>query len=123
MACLYYDMRQFQESSVRDDLQFGAELGSIAASIAAGHGFSSPMRLVPSGPTALFAPIYPYLLGGIFKLFGTFSYTSSLLIRTIQCAISAATLWPVYAIANKVFGKAVATASAWIWVIFPGAIY
>jgi len=123
IACLSYDMRHFQQPSVRDDLQFGAELGSIAASLAAGHGFSSPMRLVPSGPTALFAPLYPYLLGGIFKLFGTFSYTSGLLIRTIQCAFSAVTCWPVYAIGKKAFGKTIGTASAWIWVFFPGAIY
>lgn len=123
IACLYFDMRHFYETSVRDDMQFGAELGSIAASIASGHGFSSPMRLVPSGPTALFAPIYPYLLGGIFKLFGSFSYTSSVLIRTIQCAFSAFTCWPIYAIGRKVFGKAVGTAAAWVWVIFPGSIY
>ncbi len=123
MACLSYDMRHFQQTSVRDDLQFGAELGSIAASIAAGHGFGSPMRLVPSGPTALFAPIYPYFLGAIFKLFGTFSYTSSLVIRTVQCAFSALTCWPLYFIGKRVFGKTVGAASAWIWVFFPGAIY
>jgi 4-amino-4-deoxy-L-arabinose transferase-like glycosyltransferase len=123
MACLYFDMRHFQEPSVRDDLQFGAELGSIAASIANGHGFSSPMRLVPSGPTALFAPLYPYFLGGIFKLFGTFSYTSSLLIRTIQCVFSAVTCWPLYVIGKKAFSKSIGFASACIWVFFPGAIY
>jgi len=123
MICLYWDLHHFYESAVRDNLQFGGELGSIAASVAAGHGFSSPMRLVPSGPTALFAPIYPYFLGGIFKWLGTFSYPSSVLIRTIQCALSAFTCWPLYAIARKAFGKTVGTATAWIWVFFPGSIY
>jgi 4-amino-4-deoxy-L-arabinose transferase-like glycosyltransferase len=123
VACLYYDTRLFQEPTVRDDLQFGAELGSVAASIANGHGFGSPMRLVPSGPTALFAPIYPYLLAGIFKLFGTFSYASSLVIRTLECAFSAFTCWPVYSIARKAFGSKVATTAAWTWVFFPTAIY
>ena len=123
VGCPYYDMHHFYQSFVRDDQQFGAELGSIAASIAAGHGFSSPMRLVPSGPTALFAPIYPYFIAGIFKLFGTFSYTSSVLIRTIQCAFSAFTCWPLYFIARRVLGKAAGAATTWIWVFFPGSIY
>src|SRR5579871_967457 len=123
MACLYYDMRHFYEATVRDNLQFGAELGSIAASIAAGHGFSSPMRLVPSGPTALFAPIYPYFLAALFKWFGTFSYTSSVLVRTIQCAFSAFTCWPIYSIGTRIFGRTVGATSAWIWVFFPGSIY
>jgi len=123
VAYLCYSMRHFQQPSIRDDLQFGAELGSIAASIASGHGFASPMRLVPSGPTALFAPIYPYLLAAVFKLFGTFSYTSSLVIRTIECAFSAFTCWPIYVIGKKSFGRTVGTAAAWTWVFLPGAIY
>jgi 4-amino-4-deoxy-L-arabinose transferase-like glycosyltransferase len=123
VAYLAYDMHHFQQTSIRDDLQFGAELGSVAASIASGHGFASPMRLVPSGPTAIFAPIYPYLLAGIFKLFGIFSYTSSLVIRTIECALSAFTCWPIYVIGKKAFGKAIGTAAAWTWVFLPGSIY
>jgi 4-amino-4-deoxy-L-arabinose transferase-like glycosyltransferase len=123
MLCLYYDFRHFREAFVQDDLQFGAELGSVAASIASGHGFSSPMRLVPSGPTAIFAPIYPYLLAGLFKLCGVFTYSSSLVIRTIQCAFSAFTCWPIYSIGKRVFGKNIAKAAAWAWVLFPAAIY
>jgi 4-amino-4-deoxy-L-arabinose transferase-like glycosyltransferase len=123
VAYLSFDMRHFQQPSVRDDLQFGAELGSVAASIAGGHGFASPMRLVPSGPTAIFAPIFPYLLAGIFKLFGIFSYTSSLMIRTIDCAFSAFTCWPLYVIGKKAFGKTLGTAAAWTFVFLPGAIY
>ena len=123
VACLYYDAHHLQALSVSDGLQFGAELGSVAASIASGHGFSSPIRLVPSGPTAWFVPIYPYLLAGIFKLFGIFSYPSSLIIRSIDCAFSALTCWPIYSIGKKAFSTTVARAAAWTWVFFPGAIY
>lgn len=123
VACLYFDTRQFQESAIHDNLQFGAELGSVAASIASGHGFGSPMRLVPSGPTAIFVPIYPYLLAAIFKVLGTFSYASSLTIRALQCAFSAFTCWPIYAIGKRAFNRTVATTAAWIWVFFPAAIY
>lgn len=123
MGFLYYDMHHFYEPSVRDNQQFGAELGSIAASIAAGHGFSSPMRLVPTGPTAHLTPIYPYLVGGIFKLFGTFSYESSVLIRTIQCILSALTCWPVFAIGKRAFGRSVGVAAACSWAVYPAATY
>jgi 4-amino-4-deoxy-L-arabinose transferase-like glycosyltransferase len=123
VAYLSFDMRHFQQPSVRDDLQFGAELGSVAASIASGHGFASPFRLVPSGPTALFAPIYPYLLAAIFKMFGTFSYTSSVVIRTIQCGFSAFTCWPIFVIGKKAFSKNIGITAAWAWVFFPGANY
>ncbi len=123
VAYLSYETLHFQQPSVRDDLQFGAELGSIAASIAGGHGFASPMRLVPSGPTALFAPLYPYLLACIFKFFGTFSYPSSLMIRAIQCAFSAFTCWPICAIGKRAFGRTVGIAAAWTWVFLPGSVY
>ncbi len=51
------------------------ETGSIAASIAAGQGFSSPFYL-PSGPTAWVTPVFPYILGAVFKVFGTLTLHS-----------------------------------------------
>jgi 4-amino-4-deoxy-L-arabinose transferase-like glycosyltransferase len=123
MAFVYYDFVHLRETAVRDNLQFGGELGSVAASIASGHGFSSPMRMVPTGPTALFAPIYPYLIAGIFKFSGIFSPASALIIHTMECAFSAFTCWPIYAIGKKAFGTRTAVAAAWVWVLFPTAIY
>src|SRR5882672_5664831 len=49
---------------------FGLELVRVARAIAAGEGFSSPLHDMDTGPTAWFTPIYPYLLAGIFKLWG-----------------------------------------------------
>jgi hypothetical protein len=68
---------------VRENLPFGYELGAVAASIASGHGFSSPLRWFASGPTAWFAPIYPYLAAGVFKLFGIYSYKSYLVLECL----------------------------------------
>src|SRR6202163_4232115 len=56
----------------RDHFQFGWEMGRIARSIALGQGFSSPSDL-PTGPSAWAPPVYPYILAGIFKLFGIYS--------------------------------------------------
>jgi hypothetical protein len=52
----------------------GQETGSIAASIAAGQGFSSPFY-APSGPTAWVSPVFPYILGAVFKLMALLRFT------------------------------------------------
>ena len=52
---------------------FGFETGSIAGAIARGEGFSSPFGVPNTGPTAWIAPLYPYLVAGVFKIFGQFS--------------------------------------------------
>jgi len=108
---------------VRTNLPFGYELGAVAASIAAGHGFSSPLRWFPTGPTAWFGPIYPYLAAGIFKLFGIYSYSSYLVLETINAAFSALTCIPIFLAAKRSFGLAVGACAAWAWVILPTAIF
>jgi 4-amino-4-deoxy-L-arabinose transferase-like glycosyltransferase len=123
MACVYYFFLTAAQRAVRDNLAFGYEAGAVAAAIAEGRGFSSPLRLVQTGATAWFTPIYPYLLAGIFKLFGVYSYTSNILIRVVDNVFSAFTCWPIYYIGAKAFGKRVGAASAWIWVFFPMSLF
>jgi 4-amino-4-deoxy-L-arabinose transferase-like glycosyltransferase len=108
---------------IRDNLPFGYEVGSVAAAIAQGRGFSSPLRMVQTGPTVWFTPIYPYLLAGIFKLFGVYSYTSNIMIRLVDNAFSAFTCWPIYAIGARAFSKRLGVAAAWIWVVFPMSLF
>ena len=120
---LAHNFHVYEEPAVRDNLRFGAETGSIAAAIAAGRGFSSPLKLIQTGPSAWLAPVYPHLLAGIFKLFGIYSYTSKTVIHVLDCAFSAITCWPIAAIGRKVFGKKTGTAAAWLWVVLPTAIF
>src|ERR1019366_10360016 len=75
MALLYQDVRS-SASSGMDHAPYGFELGNVAASIASGNGFSSPLSTVKSGPTAWFTPIYPFLVAAIFKLWGVYSRPS-----------------------------------------------
>src|SRR5271155_4273887 len=56
----------------RDHWRLGGEAGRIARSIAEGEGFSNPL-FGKTGPTAWLAPVFPYLLAGIFKIFGIYS--------------------------------------------------
>jgi hypothetical protein len=102
---------------------YGGETGAIAAAIASGKGFSSPLPKISTGPTAWLAPIYPYLLAGIFKLAGIFSYKSLLTIRMLDIAFSALTCWPIRTVSTIAFGKRVGTASAWLWTVLPDAIF
>ena len=76
MAFLYPE----QLNPERDHWQFGYETGRIARSIAEGKGFSSPL-FEDTGPTAWITPVYPYLVAGIFKIFGVYTKTSALVLQ------------------------------------------
>lgn len=102
---------------------YGGETGSVAAAIASGRGFSSPLPRIHTGPTAWLAPIYPYLLAGIFKLVGIFTYKSLLIIRLLDIAFSAFTCWPIRSAGTTAFGKRVGTAAAFLWAVLPDAIF
>ena len=106
----------------RDHFQFGWEMGRIARSIALGQGFSSPTDL-PTGPSAWAPPVYPYILAGIFKLFGIYSNLSAWVILTFNSIFSALTCLTLYRIAEKIYGVSVARVTAWAWALFPYAIY
>lgn len=101
---------------------FGWEMGRIAASLASGHGFSNPFG--PStGPTAWEPPLYPYLIAGVFQLFGIYSKASAIVLLTFNSACSALTCIPIFLIAGKIFSEKVAVGSAWAWALLPNVMY
>src|SRR5690349_7120048 len=105
-----------------DHLLFGFETGRIARSIAEGHGFSNPLS-AQTGPTAWLMPVYPYLLAGIFKLFGVYSKTSALVILSLNSIFSALICFPLFRAAQSSFGRDAAVAACWIWALYPYFIY
>ena len=100
---------------------YGFEVGSVAASIVRGKGFSSPSPLVETGPTAWLCPVYPYLVAGVFKLWGIFSAKSEIVLQVINCIFSALVIFPLRAITERNFGRTVAIAACWLWVVLPDA--
>ena len=105
-----------------DNFGFGWEMGRIGASLASGHGFSSPFG--PStGPTAWEPPLYPYLIAAIFKLFGIYSKGSAFVLLALNSVFSALTCIPIFRIARRVFSEKVAIASAWAWALLPNVMY
>jgi 4-amino-4-deoxy-L-arabinose transferase-like glycosyltransferase len=106
----------------RDHFQFGWEMGRIARSLATGQGFANPTDL-PTGPTAWEAPLYPFLLAGVFKLFGVYTHASAWVILALNSLFSALTCLVLYDIAGRLFGFTPARWAAWTWALFPYAIY
>ena len=106
----------------RDHFQFGWEMGRLARSIATGQGFSSPTDL-PCGPSAWAPPVYPYVLAGIFRMFGVYTAASAWVILALNSIFSALTCLTLYGIADRMYGPSVALATAWTWAVFPYAIY
>jgi 4-amino-4-deoxy-L-arabinose transferase-like glycosyltransferase len=106
----------------RDHFQYGWEMGRLARSIATGQGFSSPTDL-PTGPSAWAPPLYPYILAGVFRIFGVYSATSAWVILTFNSVFGALTCLTLYQIAGRMYGTAVARATAWTWAVFPYFIY
>ena len=106
----------------RDHFQFGWEMGRLARSIAQGHGFSSPTDL-DSGPSAWTAPLYPYILAGVFKVLGIYSTASAWVILTFNSVFAALTCATLSRVTARIFGATVAYRTAWSWAVFPYLIY
>ena len=105
------------------------ESARIAASLASGRGFASPFSNPLTGvqevlgPTAWLGPVYPFLLAGIFKIFGIYTLASSLVALLLNCIFSAVTCLPVFFIGQWTFGGKVAKWSAWAWTLLPFTMY
>ncbi|HYL46063.1 MAG TPA: glycosyltransferase family 39 protein, partial [Candidatus Limnocylindrales bacterium] len=102
-------------------IPFLEEAGNIAASLATGHGFSSPFR-IDTGPTAWMTPIYPALLAGIFRLFGVRTFDSFVAAVALNVVASVLVCVPIFYAGKKIVGTNVGAGAAWLWAIFPNAI-
>lgn len=105
----------------RDHFPFGYEIGRIARSIAIGEGFANPL-FGQTGPTAWMTPVYPYLLAGVFRLFGIYTAASDFAILSLNSLFSALTCLLVFFMAKRSFGPTVAAWAGWTWALFPFAV-
>jgi 4-amino-4-deoxy-L-arabinose transferase-like glycosyltransferase len=98
------------------------EMGWTARSIFLGHGFSSPF-LPTTGPTALVPPLYPYLMAGMFKLFGLNTLKSAFAILSFNSVCSSLTCIPLYFLARHALNERLARIASFAWAIYPFSIY
>lgn len=115
----------FHQSRTRpgnDNFEFGWEMGRIGRSIALGHGFSNPYE-GNTGPTAWEPPLYPFLIGGVFRIFGVYSRASAWMLLSINSLFATLTCIPIFLIARRTFGERVAKWSAYAWGLNPYVWY
>jgi 4-amino-4-deoxy-L-arabinose transferase-like glycosyltransferase len=112
----------YRINPLRDHFPFGWEMGRIARSVVRGQGFSSPTDL-NSGPTAWAAPVYPYVLAGVFKFFGIYSRTSAWAMLVFNSLFASLTCWTIFLIGTRIYHERVGRAAAWTWAVFPYIIY
>lgn len=105
-----------------DHFGFGWEMGRIGRSLALGQGFANPFGGI-TGPTAWEPPLYPFLVAGVFKLFGIYSAASAIALLGISSIFSALTCIPIFMIAKRCFNQTVALWSAWMWAVLPFIMY
>jgi 4-amino-4-deoxy-L-arabinose transferase-like glycosyltransferase len=105
----------------RDHWEFGYEIGRVARSLAMGHGYANPYW-ANTGPTALLTPVYPYMLAGVFAMFGVYTKASALVFLAVNTFFSAITSVPIFLIARKTSDLLTAKIAAWVWAFFPYAI-
>jgi 4-amino-4-deoxy-L-arabinose transferase-like glycosyltransferase len=105
-----------------DNFSFGWEMGRVGRALAAGEGFSSPFNQ-RTGPTAWEPPLYPFLIAGVFKIFGIYTHASALVLLIINSIFSSLTCIPVFLISRRIFGERVAVWSVWTWALLPYVTY
>jgi 4-amino-4-deoxy-L-arabinose transferase-like glycosyltransferase len=100
------------------DWAAGGEISGIAASVASGRGFSSPFRQ-PTGPSAWSPPIYPYLLAGIFRVFGIFTAASYWAAVAFNIIVHGFTCIVLYWAVGEAFGRRTGLYAALALACFP----
>jgi 4-amino-4-deoxy-L-arabinose transferase-like glycosyltransferase len=121
LAVVAYGFRAQAAPSI-DHAEFGWEMGWVARSIFLGQGFSSPF-FPTTGPTAMVPPLFPYLLAGVFHLFGLYTAKAAFTILSINSLFSALTCIPLYFSARYALGEKAAVMAGWGWAIYPYSIY
>ena len=111
-------LHQYQMRPGEDHFGFGFEMGRVGRSIALGQGFSNPYG-GNTGPSAWEPPLYPYLIGGVFKVFGVYSNASAWILLSMNSLFATLTTIPVLLIAQRTFASRVARWSSLAWALNP----
>lgn len=119
-AYAYKQVREIPAQALAS-VPFEQETGNIAMALATGKGYSSPMRR-ETGATAWLTPVYPFMLAGIFCVFGVFTLHAFYAAAALNIIFSAVTCVPIYFAGRRIAGIGAASLAAWLWALFPNAI-
>jgi 4-amino-4-deoxy-L-arabinose transferase-like glycosyltransferase len=96
----------------------GTEMGLMAQSIVTGHGLASPFG-GDTGPTAMFAPLYPLLVAAVFRVCGVYTTASAIALIAINIIADLATIWLMMFVARRFFDQRAALIAGLIWTLSP----
>jgi 4-amino-4-deoxy-L-arabinose transferase-like glycosyltransferase len=68
-----------------------------------------------TGPTAFIAPVYPILVAGVFRVFGTYSFSSAVVIIVAQILINLVTVFLITRLSLRLFDARVANMAGFFW--------
>jgi 4-amino-4-deoxy-L-arabinose transferase-like glycosyltransferase len=68
-------------------------------------------------------PVYPYLVAGIFAVFGIQTKAAAFAVLGMNTLFSALTCIPIFYIAKRTVGLPPAKLAVWLWVFFPYSIF
>ena len=91
------------------------EFARIAWAMVSGYGYSSPWAHTPLAPTAVEPPVYSFLIAGIFRLAGAYSYASLWLAVGLNAVLSAVTGMLILKVGKRDFGAPTGVLAAWVW--------
>jgi 4-amino-4-deoxy-L-arabinose transferase-like glycosyltransferase len=94
----------------------GIELGTLAQSLLAGRGLSSPFGGL-TGPTALLSPGYPAIIAVFFRIFGSFTFAAAIAVMTMQLFFGVITVMVMMLIARRCFGVRAANVAGTFWAL------
>jgi 4-amino-4-deoxy-L-arabinose transferase-like glycosyltransferase len=94
----------------------GIELGTLAQSLLAGQGFSSPFG-GSTGPSALLAPGYPAVIALVFRIFGPFTFPSAIAVMVMQVFFSVMTVLLIMHVAQRCFDGRTADLAGVFWAV------
>jgi 4-amino-4-deoxy-L-arabinose transferase-like glycosyltransferase len=94
----------------------GIELGTLAQSLLAGQGLSSPFG-GSTGPTALLAPGYPAVIALAFHIFGSFTFPAAIAVMTMQVFFSVGTVLLIMIVARRCFDSRTADLAGVFWAV------
>jgi hypothetical protein len=122
--------RSYRFHALDDHFEFGWEAGRIGRSLALGRGFADPFMPTGTGPTAWLPPLYPLVIGAVFRVFGVYTRLSGWVLLALNSLCGAATIPAIHEIAERCFGaggdwrrsRKVALWSAWIWALYPATM-
>jgi 4-amino-4-deoxy-L-arabinose transferase-like glycosyltransferase len=94
----------------------GIELGTLAQSLVAGQGLSSPFG-GSTGPTALLAPGYPAIIALFFRIFGSFTFAAAIAVMGMQLLFSVTTVLLIMHVGQVCFGNRTAHLAGTFWAV------